>query len=78
MKDKGGIFEKPLSITFSLLPKHCFQETLFENHVLTLTKLQFYVGTKDIADPVDIKLVFTREPRPMSSGKKIRNMSTLY
>ena len=51
MKDKGDRFEKPLSV------KNHYSKTLvfkifFYDHVHSLTKLPFYTGPNDMADPV--------------------------
>ena len=54
MKDKGGIFEKTLNKNIHYSQTLVFKKFFSENNVHTFTKLPFYTGPKDMANPVDV------------------------
>ena len=54
LNGKGGRFEKPLNMNIYYYQTLVFKKLFFENHLHTLTKLPFYTGPKDMADPVII------------------------
>ena len=51
-----GIFAKPFKMNIHYSQTLVFKKYFFENHVHTMTKLPFYTGPEDMADPVHFEL----------------------
>ena len=52
VKNEEVYLKKPFKMNIHYSQTLAFKKYFFENHVHTLTKLSFYTGPKDVADPV--------------------------